>query len=144
LVSFSSPSKVSPTTGSPKKYSPAGRRRTSSPISASRTTPSECVFVSPIGDDSRPLSRIHSRPVSSPLPLSRCDPANMPLSQILPSPGTITVTPVLTGPTPTRSAPSPEIRVVWPTRTPGTSVIAFSGPRGSDPIAIPTSAARTR
>ena len=42
---------------------------------ASRTSPSEWVFVSPMGVVSAPFSRIHARPVSSPHPLSRCDPA---------------------------------------------------------------------
>jgi hypothetical protein len=48
---------------------------------------------------------------------------------------------VRTGPSPTRSGPSPEISVVWPTRTPGTSVIAFAGPGGRSPITIPRSRA---
>src|SRR6185312_9246163 len=38
------------------------------------------------------------------------------------------VTPVLTGPLPTTSLPSPEISVVTPTSTPGTSVMALFGP----------------
>src|SRR4029077_9582055 len=38
------------------------------------------------------------------------------------------VTPVRTGPMPTFSGPSPEIKVVWPTSTPFTSVIAFKAP----------------
>ena len=46
-------------------------RSSSAAISASRTTPTECVFVSAIGVVSCPDSRTHSRPVSSPLPLSR-------------------------------------------------------------------------
>src|SRR4051794_13038252 len=55
----------------------------------------------------------------------------------------MTVTPVRTGPLPTTSGPSPAMSVVWPTRTPATSVIALKGPRGSPPIAIPRSDART-
>ena len=39
------------------------------------TTPTLWVFVIPIGPVRSPASRIHSRPVSSPLPLRRCDPA---------------------------------------------------------------------
>ena len=40
-------------------------------ISASRTTPTECVFVRPMQVVRSPASRIHSRPVSSPLPFRR-------------------------------------------------------------------------
>jgi len=42
--------------------------------------------------------------------------------------GKIAVTPVRTGPLPTTRRPSPEISVLYPTSTPATSVIAFSGP----------------
>ena len=45
-------------------------------MSASRTTPTLCVLVSAIGVVSRPDSRTHSSPVSSPLPLSVWQPAN--------------------------------------------------------------------
>ena len=45
--------------------------------------------------------------------------------------GTIAVTPVRTGPLPTSSGPSPMIKVVCPTRTPATSVIALAVPPGS-------------
>ncbi len=38
--------------------------------------------------------------------------------------------PVRTGPLPFSSGPSPSTSVVWPTRTPGTSVIAPCGPLG--------------
>jgi D-aminopeptidase len=48
--------------------------------------------------------------------------------------GSTTVTPVRTL--------APSISVVWPTRTPSTSVIAFAGPGGSRPISIPRSRAR--
>ena len=44
--------------------------------SASRTTPTLWVLVIATGPPSSPASRIHSRPVSSPLPLSRWQPAN--------------------------------------------------------------------
>ena len=92
-------------------------RRARKSTIASRTTPTECVLVSPIGVVSIPESRIHSSPVSSPLPLSRCTPAKSGSGG-----GTTTVTPVRT--------PSPSIRVVWPTPTPSTSVIASAGPDG--------------
>ena len=67
--------------------------------SASRTTPTLNVFVMPIGVVSRPDSRTHSSPVSSPLPLSRWQPAKSGVSG-----GTTIVTPVRTS--------SPSIRVV--------------------------------
>ena len=101
---------------------------------ASRTTPTECVLVSPIGEVSIPDSRIHSRPVSSPFPFSRWAPAKTGSSHGLPSCGKTTVTPVRTE--------SPSTIVSCPTRTPGTSVIAFSSPVGSVPIRIPRSLAR--
>ena len=86
--------------------------RAAASTSASRTTPTLWVFVIPIGPPSIPASRIHSRPVSSPLPLSRCAPAKTGSVQMSPSCGTIAVTPVRTGPEPGRSGPSPEISVV--------------------------------
>src|SRR6266511_3437916 len=55
----------------------------------------------------------------------------------------ITVTPVRTGPLPTSSGPSPCTRVVWPTRTPRTSVMALFGPGSISPMTIPTPRART-
>jgi hypothetical protein len=39
---------------------------------------------------------------------------------------------------------SPRIRVVWPTSTPATSVIAFQGPVGRVPVTMPRSRARGR
>ena len=59
---------------------PAGARRRGSRACcaatiASRTTPTENVLVRPTGVVSRPDSRIHSSPVSSPLPFRRCAPA---------------------------------------------------------------------
>jgi hypothetical protein len=44
---------------------------TDAATSASRTTPTLCVFVIATGLVSIPDSRTHSRPVSSPLPFSR-------------------------------------------------------------------------
>src|SRR4051794_13266532 len=110
---------------------------------ASRTVPTERVFVIPIGPWSMPASRIHSRPVSSPLPFSVKAPANSGSLHTSPSWGRITVTPVRTGPSPTTSGPEPRMSVVWPTRTPRTSVIAFRGPGVPSPITIPRSRART-
>src|SRR5215472_17677091 len=51
------------------------------------------------------------------------------------------VTPVLTGPFPTTSLPSPTIRVLKPTSTPGTSVMALTGP-GAPSNGTPRSRAR--
>ena len=51
------------------------RRSTEAATSASRTTPTLCVLVIATGVVSSPDSRTHSRPVSSPLPLSRWQPA---------------------------------------------------------------------
>ena len=48
------------------------------------------------------------------------------------------------GPVPTTSGPSPEISVVWPTRTPATSVMALSGPGTPRPIVRPRSRKRIR
>jgi hypothetical protein len=134
LMSLREPSQVSPTTGRLQKSPFPARRSTSAAMRASWTTPTECVFVSPIGEVSMPDSRIHSSPVSSPFPFRRCEPAKTGSSQGLPSCGKTTVTPVRTE--------SPSTSVVWPTRTPGTSVIAFSSPGGSVPIRIPSSLAR--
>jgi hypothetical protein len=82
------------------------------------------VFVIPMGVVSRPDSRTHSRPVSSPFPFRRWQPAKSGVSG-----GTITVTPVRTS--------SPSISVVWPTSTPSTSLIALRGPGSPSPIAMP-------
>ena len=75
LTSFSIPSQVSATTGRPQKSSSGFRSRTSAAISSSRTTPTLCVLVNPIGELSVPDSLTHSRPVISPLPLRRWQPA---------------------------------------------------------------------
>ena len=93
LMSFSDPSQVSPTTGRLQKSPPSPRRSTSAAMSASWTTPTECVFVIPIGEVSIPHWRIHSSPVSSPFPFSRCEPAKTGSSHGLPSCGRTTVTP---------------------------------------------------
>ncbi len=70
-MSLSRPSQVSPTTGSAQYEVPNGRIRTALRMIASRTTPTEWVFVIPIGPVRWPASRIHSRPVSSPFPFRR-------------------------------------------------------------------------
>ncbi len=96
-----------------------------------------------IGVESAPTSSIHVVPVISPLPLSEYQPA----AHGTPTPsrprGRIAVTPVRTGPAPTTSGPSPEISVVTPTSTPGTSVIALNAP-GVPGSGIPSARARGR
>src|SRR5712691_9074574 len=69
-MSLRKPSNVSPTTGSDQASSSA-----ETAAIASRTTPTLNVFVMPIGVVRSPDSRTHSSPVSSPLPLSRWQPA---------------------------------------------------------------------
>jgi hypothetical protein len=124
-ASLRKPSYVSPTTGSAHASSSAD-----SEAIVSRTTPTLNVFVIPTGVVSKPDSRTHSSPVSSPFPFSRNGAANSGSSG-----GTTTVTPVRTE--------SPSTIVVCPTRTPSTSVIASSGPGSSEPMTMPSSRART-
>ena len=133
-MSLSSPSHVSPTTGSAHDRSSSSRPRTECATSASRTTPTLCVLVSAIGVVSRPDSRTHSSPVSSPLPLSVWQPANSCSTATSASLGTITVTPVRTA--------SPSMSVTEPTLTPATSVIASSSPGAASPKTIPRSRER--
>ena len=103
-------------------------------IRASRTTPTLWVLVIATGEVSRPDSRTHSRPVSSPLPFSRWQPANTGSVSGSSAEGNSTVTPVRTA--------SPRTRVACPTRTPATSVIAFPGPGRPVPMVMPRSRAR--
>src|SRR5688572_12538310 len=123
-MSFTNPSHVSATTGSeksPEYPSPLNFLLPHS-ITASRTTPTLCVFVIITGEPSPPDSSTQVVPVISPLPFSVCHAAKTRPLKSLPC-GKIAVTPV-------RMAvlPSPEISVVYPTSTPFTSVIAFSRP----------------
>src|ERR1700750_3461887 len=82
--------------------------------------PSACVFVIATGPSHVPDSLIQETPVISPLPFWEWKPA-------------ATGSPVPAGPrgwmavTPVRMA-LPSIRVVYPTSTPGTSVMAFHRP----------------
>src|SRR5580700_775505 len=96
-------------------------------MAASRTTPTLLVLVIRIGVSNTPLSSIQCVPVMSPLPFPEKKPAKTPALPLLPR-GKIAVTPVRTGPLPTTSWPSPEISVLYPTSTPATSVMAFTGP----------------
>jgi hypothetical protein len=140
LMSFSTPSNVSPTTGM-HQYRPSSVRASSSAaMSASRTTPTLWVFVIAIGVVRTPASRTHSSPVMSPFPLRRWQPANSGLSRTSSARGRITVTPVRTGPCPRFRGPCPSTIVAWPTRTPVTSVIALWGPGAMRPISTPAPA----
>jgi len=80
------------------------------------------------GPSRKPDSSIQVVPVISPLPLRDHQPAKTGLEKESLPRGRTAVTPVRTGPTPTCSLPSPEMRVVWPTVTPATSVMALRGP----------------
>src|SRR6202167_5487997 len=75
-----------------------------------------------------PDSSPQALPVISPLPFCANQPANTGLERESGPRGSTAVTPVRTGPRPTCNLPDPEIRVVWPTVTPATSVMALSGP----------------
>src|SRR5690606_20109948 len=67
-------------------------------------------------------------PVISPLPLRAYRPAHTGEGSRSKPRGRIAVTPVRTGPWPVRRGPSPSMRVVMPTSTPGTSVMALYAP----------------
>src|SRR6476620_474041 len=110
-------------------------------MTASRTTPTLCVLVIMTGPSRNPESSTQCVPVISPLPFRLKIPAKTGSSEFLPR-GRIAVTPVLTGPIPTFSLPSPEISVVWPTSTPLTSVIALRVP-GVPSNGTPKSRARS-
>src|SRR5438445_724350 len=127
-MSLSEPSHVSATTGSDQSYSLRLRACfTSHSMTASRTTPTECVFVIITGPHKKPDSSSQVVPVISPLPLSVNQPAKTGSPERLPR-GRTAVTPVRTGPFPTTSLPLPETSVACPTSTPATSVMASSGP----------------
>src|SRR5213593_97622 len=141
-MSLSAPSHVSATIGSDQSNS--NPLRTSHSMTASRTTPTLCVFVIITGPARNPDSSSQVVPVISPLPLS----VNQPPKTGSPPPfvaprGKIAVTPVRTGPWPTTSFPCPLTIVLCPTVTPATSVIALSGP-GMPSNGTPRSRARGR
>src|SRR3712207_2861295 len=142
FTSFRVPSKVSATTGRHQYSSSSARASSSAAMRASRTTPTLWVLVIATGVESTPAPRIHSRPVISPLPLRLWQPAKTGSSRVRPPRGETTVTPVLTGPSPTTRGPSPRATVECPTRTSPTSVIAFCVPGVRCPTSTPTSRAR--
>src|SRR3984885_12679284 len=109
-------------------------------MTASRTTPTLCVLVIITGPSRKPEDSTQVVPVISPLPLRVNQAAKTASLEVLPR-GWMAVTPVRTGPLPTSSLPLPEMRVVWPTSTPLTSVMALLGP-GAPSKGTPRSRAR--
>src|SRR5579859_7191498 len=96
-------------------------------MTASRTTPTLWVLVIMTGPSRKPESSSQVVPVISPFPLRVNQPPKTGSRESLPR-GRTAVTPVRTGPSPTLSLPLPEMRVVCPTSTPLTSVMALFGP----------------
>src|SRR6266571_506574 len=139
-MSLSEPSQVSATTGSDQSNS--NPLRTSHSMTASRTTPTLCVFVIITGPARNPDSSSHVVPVISPLPFRVNHPPKTGSPFVAPR-GKIAVTPVRTGPWPTTSVPAPLMIVAWPTVTPATSVMALRGP-GVPSKGTPRSRARGR
>src|SRR5436309_15239275 len=126
-MSLSPPSHVSATSGNDHSSLCTRPRRTTHSITASRTTPTECVLVISTGPHRTPDSSTQVVPVISPLPFMVNQPANTGSVDAFPR-GNTAVTPVRTGPFPTTSLPLPTTRVRCPTSTPATSVTASSGP----------------
>src|SRR5947209_13152822 len=110
LMSFRPPSHVSATTGSDHSSCDMRPLPTIHSITASRTTPTECVLVIITGPHRNPDSSTHVVPVISPLPFIVNHPANTGSSDALPR-GNTAVTPVRTGPLPTTSLPPPAMSV---------------------------------
>ncbi|MNQ70022.1 hypothetical protein D3C85_846450 [compost metagenome] len=130
-MSFSPPSLVSPTTALTERMSscPGCFSVQSSTPSMPRAT--DRVLVRTIGVSISPNSRIWVAPASLPKPLATDRPAGALSRNRSPPWGRIAVTPV--------RMLSPERRVTCPTRTPATSVMAFSGPGERTPGALPRS-----
>ncbi|MNR13655.1 hypothetical protein D3C85_1300740 [compost metagenome] len=130
-MSFSPPSLVSPTTALTERMSSCpGCFNVQSKIpSIPRAT--DRVLVRTMGVSISPSSRIWVAPASLPKPLATDRPAGTLSRNRSPPCGKIAVTPVRTL--------SPERSVTCPTRTPATSVMAFSGPGVRTPGARPRS-----
>ena len=111
LMSLSSPSQVSATTGR-LKCSVSGNFLVPHSTTASRVTPTLCVLVSSTGPSRKPDSSTHSAPVISPFPLKEYTAAGTGVSLFSFPSGKMAVTPVRTGPWPTTSLPSPSTKVV--------------------------------
>ena len=97
---------------------------------ASAARPTFRVLVRAMGVSRVPSSSTWTRPQVLPNPLCTYPAATNLRSNTFPGPGTITVTPVLL---------SPLLTVLWPTSTPGTSVILFLGPVFMTPGTMPKS-----
>jgi hypothetical protein len=121
-MSFSAPSLVSPDHRVDAARVRVGSSTWSSSASATRGTHS--VQVSRIGVSISPSSRTCVTPISLPKPLPTWIAAGTFSWNRLPPCGRTAVTPV--------RIESPSRTVTWPTRTPATSVIAFSGPGRQD------------
>ena len=119
-MSFSPPSFVSPTSAlTERTFSLPGRPIVQRTI-ASTATPTPSVLVRTIGDSIVPSSCTCVEPASLPKAFPTKTAPGTFSRKRLPPWGRIAVTPVRTA--------SPATTVVCPTRTPATSVIAFSGP----------------
>src|SRR5688572_4006174 len=124
-MSLRGPSQVSATTGRDQVKS--WLLPTAYSTVAAWTAPTLWVLVIITGPPRRPDSSTQVVPVISPLPFRVNHAAKTERSSFLPR-GRMAVTPVRTGPCPGTSFPAPRIRVVRPTSTPATSVMALSGP----------------
>src|SRR5215204_2543784 len=135
-MSLSDPSLVSPTSAlTDRTLSLPGCARVQRTV-ASSAIPTDNVLVSTIGDSIVPSSSTCVEPASLPNALpTNTAPATFCWNRFPPW-GRIAVTPVRMF--------SPVTIVVWPTRTPPTSVIALFAPGSIDPGAIPRSRARGR
>ena len=135
-MSFRPPSLVSPTSAlTDRTFSLPGCASVHL-TTASTATPTPSVLVSTIGDSIVPSSCTCVEPANLPKALPTNTAPGTFSRNRLPPCGTIAVTPVRTV--------SPAMRVVCPTRTPATSVMAFSGPGLPSPGVIPRSRARGR
>jgi len=130
LMSFSQPSHVPqpPAATTSHRRAPPCDARRSIGMTASRTTPTLCVFVIITGPPEtgffpprlcRSFRHCHSATTSPQTPRRQTN---------LFARGRIEVTPVRTGPLPTSSFPSPEISVVCADGYARTSVMALNGP----------------
>ena len=132
-MSLSRPSHVSPATGSAQNDVPNGSTLTAVRMIPSWTTPTLWVFVIPIdpGQEARladPLEAGQLAVAVQPV-AARIDGLREDVAIVRHDDGHAGSD----GPAPTTSGPSPRTIVAWPTRTPGTSVIAFAGPGSAAP-----------
>ena len=95
--------------------------------------------VDAIGLSSLPNSMICISPRDFPKLFNECTAAGTFCRKRLDECGSTIVRPVLMGPSPGLSCPSPLMMVEWPTFTPSTSVMELFSPRGNNPRLIPRS-----